>query len=95
MQHCGFTREDIPFALDRNPMKYGMEMSGSRIPIISEKDGRALAPDYLMVLPYYFLEEFLDRESDYLRNGGRFIVYLPDLRVISMDNGKIESTLLD
>jgi hypothetical protein len=95
MQHCGFTREDIPFALDRNPMKYGMEMSGSRIPIISEKDGRAQAPDYLMVLPYYFLEEFLDRESDYLRNGGCFIVYLPDLRVISMVNGKIESTLLD
>lgn len=95
MQHCGFTREDIPFALDRNPMKYGMEMSGSRIPIISEKDGRAKAPDYLMVLPYYFLEEFLDRESDYLRNGGCFIVYLPDLRVISMVNGKIESTLLD
>ena len=92
MQHCKFTREDIPYALDRNPLKYGMEMSGSRIPIISEKDGRALAPDYLMVLPYYFLEEFLDRESDYLSSGGKFIVYLPELRIISMENGQIIET---
>jgi len=89
MQHCEFTREQIPFALDRNPLKYGMEMSGSRIPIISEKSGRELKPDYLMVLPYYFLEEFIDREMLYLAAGGKFIVYLPELRVISLKDGKI------
>ena len=89
MQHCEFTRKDIPYALDRNPMKYGMEMSGSRIPIISEKDGRALNPDYLMILPYYFLEEFLDREIDYLQSGGKFIVYLPELKIVSLEGGQI------
>ncbi len=95
MQHCEFTREDIPFALDRNPIKYGLEMSGSRIPIISEKDGREMNPEYLMILPYYFLEEFLDREIDYLKSRGKFIVYLPDLRIISFENGKIVETLIN
>ena len=95
MQHCEFTRQDIPFALDRNPIKYGLEMSGSRIPIISEKDGRALQPEYLMILPYYFLEEFLDREIDYLQSGGKFIVYLPELKIISFENGKITEQLVN
>jgi SAM-dependent methyltransferase len=89
MQHCGFTREQIPFALDRNPLKYGMEMSGTRIPIISEKSGREFKPDYLMVLPYYFLEEFINREMQYLMDGGKLIVYLPELRIISFTDGKI------
>ena len=95
MQHCGFTRSDISLALDRNPIKYGMEMSGSRIPIISEDEGRALMPDYLMILPYYFLDEFLDRESDYLRNGGKFIVYLPEIRIISMVDGELKIDLIE
>jgi hypothetical protein len=95
MQHCEFTRKDIPFALDRNPIKYGLEMSGSRIPIISEKDGREKNPEYLMILAYYFLEEFLDREIDYLKTGGKFIVYLPDLRIISYENGNILETLIN
>jgi hypothetical protein len=89
MQHCGFTRENIPFALDRNPMKYGMEMSGSRIPIISEDEGRGKSPDYLLILPYYFLEEFLRREIEFLESGGKFIVYLPELRFVYMEGGKI------
>lgn len=95
MQHCGFTREHIPFALDRNPLKYGMEMSGTRIPIISEKSGRDFKPDYLMVLPYYFLEEFINREMQYLMDGGKFIVYLPELRIISFTDGKITEQAMD
>ena len=89
MQHCGFTRNDINFALDRNPIKYGLEMSGSRIPIISETDGRSLCPDYLLILPYYFLDEFIDREKSFLESGGKFIVYLPELKVISMKDGNL------
>ncbi len=95
MQHCEFTRKDIPAALDRLPLKYGLEMSGCRIPIISEDEGRNLNPDYLLVLPYYFIDEFVEREKDYLISGGKFIVFLPRLRLISYNDGKIETTYLD
>jgi len=88
MQHCEFTREDIPAALDRLPLKYGLEMSGCRIPIISEAEGRDAKPDYLLILPYYFLDEFINREDKYLRSGGKFIVFLPRLRVIEYNNNQ-------
>jgi NDP-4-keto-2,6-dideoxyhexose 3-C-methyltransferase len=36
----------------------------------------------MLVLPWFFKEEFLKRESIYLQNGGRFIFPLPKLEVI-------------
>jgi len=95
MQYCGFSRDDIYAALDRNPIKWGLEMSGCRIPIISEEEGRNKNPDYMMVLPYYFIEEFLERERSYLENGGKFILFLPKLKIISLLDGELVEELIE
>ena len=44
---------------------------------------------------YYFLEEFINREMQYLMDGGKFIVYLPELRIISFTDGKITEQAMD
>ena len=44
-----------------------------------------MKPDYYLVLPWHFLNEFLERERDYLAGSGRFIVPLPEVRVIEGD----------
>jgi hypothetical protein len=72
----------VEYAADRNPDKWGSETIGTHIPIISEDESRALQPDYYLVLPWHFLEEFLDREAAFLAGGGRFIVPLPEVRVL-------------
>ncbi|MFY9288061.1 MAG: class I SAM-dependent methyltransferase [Alphaproteobacteria bacterium] len=90
LQHCGITRDLVYAAADRLPMKVGLETSGSRIPIISEGQARKDNPEYMLVLPYYFLPEFIIREKEYLQNGGKFIVPLPELRLISWDKNKPE-----
>jgi hypothetical protein len=95
MQHCNFDRNDIPAVLDRNPIKHGLEMAGCRIPIISEEEGRSAKPNYLLVLPYYFIDEFVTRENEFLQNGGKFIVFLPTIHIISYEGGKIVKTDLD
>lgn len=89
LQHCGITADLTFAAADRNPMKWGLQTSGSRIPIRSEEEVRATNPEYMLVLPYYFLSEFLQRERPYLQNGGKFIVPLPQLRIISLENGTL------
>ena len=71
----------IQFAADRNPDKWRSETIGTHIPIISEED-RGLAPDYYLVLPWHFLDEFLERESDFFARGGQFIIPLPDVHLI-------------
>ncbi len=72
----------IGAAVERNSQKWGKMTVGTHIPIISEEDGRTAKPDYFLVLPWHFLEEFKFREKDYLLNGGRFIMPAPYFSLI-------------
>ena len=82
LQYCGFNESDIGGVADRNKRKWGWRTPGSNIPIISEEDARAMKPDYLLVLPYHFLDEMLQREDEFIRRGGRFIVPVPEIRIV-------------
>jgi len=94
LQHCGIDRTLCYAAADRLPLKWGLETSGSRIPIRSEEEVRKDNPAYMLVLPYYFLEEFVEREADYLNGGGKFIVPLPELRILSKRDGELVEEVL-
>jgi hypothetical protein len=85
LQYVGLDRRLIPYAADRNPDKWGSETIRTGIPIISEEESRAMEPDYYLVLPWHFLDEFIEREGDYLAGGGRFIVPLPEVSVIGAE----------
>lgn len=82
LQYFGLDRSVIGAAAERNPDKWGKETVGTRIPIISEADARVARPDYFLVLPWHFIEEFKEREAEYLSSTGKFIVPLPEFRVI-------------
>jgi len=82
LQYAGLDSSFIEAAADRNPDKWGSETIATKIPIISEEDSRAMKPDYYLALPWHFLEEFIEREQEFLQGGGQFIVPLPEVRVI-------------
>jgi hypothetical protein len=82
LQYAGIDASLIAAAADRNPDKWGSETIGTKIPIISEEDSRAMKPDYYLALPWHFLDEFLERETEFLARGGQFIVPLPEVRVV-------------
>ena len=82
LQFAGIDHSLIDVAADRNPDKWGSETIGTHIPIVSEEESRAMLPDYYLVLPWHFLDEFIEREADFLARGGRFIVPLPNVRTI-------------
>jgi len=82
LQYFGLDCSLITAAAERNPDKWGKVTVGTRIPIVSEEEARAAKPDYFLVLPWHFLEEFQAREKNYLLSGGRFIVPLPHFTLI-------------
>jgi hypothetical protein len=43
-------------------------------------------PDYMLVLPWHFISEFIEREHEFLNRGGKFIVPCPKFEVIGKDN---------
>ena len=85
LQLAGFDSSLIEAIAERNPDKWGRRTVGSNIPIISEEEMRAEAPDYLLALPWHFLDEFRQREHAFLQGGGQFIAPLPTPRLVGLD----------
>ena len=83
LQLFGLDHTLIDFIAERSPYKYGLKTIGTEIPIISEDEMRQLKPDYLLVLPWHFINEFIEREHEFLENGGKFIVPCPNFEIIS------------
>lgn len=82
LQFCGFTPDDIPAIAEVNEDKFGCFCPGSGIPIISESEARASKPDYFLVLPWHFKHGIVERERDYLENGGKMIFPFPEIEII-------------
>ena len=77
LQFCKLTTADIPSIAEVNEDKFGCFTPGTFIPIISEREARALKPDYLLVLPWHFKQTIIQRERDYLASGGKLVFPLP------------------
>jgi hypothetical protein len=82
LQFCNFTKEQIPFIAEVNEDKFGSFTPGTFIPIISEQEAKAMNPDYFLVLPWHFKNSILERESEFLEAGGKFIFPLPEIEII-------------
>lgn len=86
LQYCGVTKHDLPLIAEKYPGKYGLETPGSRIPIVSEAVAYARKPDYMLVMPWYFRDEIVQREQAYLRQGGTLVFVLPALERVSIND---------
>jgi len=83
LQYYNLDSKLIKAAAERNPEKWGKKIVGSNIPIISEEQARNKNPDYFLILPWYFIDEFLEREKNYLDSGGKFIIPLPEFKLVT------------
>jgi hypothetical protein len=82
LQFCGFTTKHIPYIAEVNEEKFGAFTPGTNIPIISEKEARAMKPDYFLVMPWHFKNNILQREQEYIAQGGKFIFPLPEIEIV-------------
>ena len=83
IQYSKLDKKNIPYAAERNPLKWTKKMPGSNIPIISEAKSRSMNPDYYLVLPWHFKENFIKREKRFLLKGGKLIFPLPKIEIYS------------
>ena len=83
LNYAGIKPNLLPYVCDAAPSKQGKFMPGSRIPIVAEERIREQKPDYVLILPWNIKEEIM-AQLDYIRAwGGKFVVPIPNLSVIS------------
>lgn len=83
LQYFGLDNTLIDAIAERSHYKFGLKTIGTNIPILSEQEVRDMKPDYMLVLPWHFINEFIKREENYLNSGGKFIVPCPYFQIIS------------
>ena len=83
LQYFGLNENDIEAIVERNPDKVGLKTPGSNIPICSEEYFRNQKVDYVLVLIWPFITELIERESQFLLKGGKFIVPAPKFEIMS------------
>ena len=82
LQYCDITNEDITCFAEINSDKFDKYTPGTNIPIISEEKSIHMKPDYYFVCPWHFKDNILERESDKIKSGIKFIFPLPKLEII-------------
>jgi hypothetical protein len=75
--------EVLDFVVDRNPEKQGRRLPSSGLEIRPPEDLLAEMPDDVLLLAWNVGDEVIDQQGEYRREGGTFIVPLPELRVLS------------
>jgi hypothetical protein len=86
LQYFGLDHTLIDGIAERSVYKWGLKTVGTNISIFSEEQMRNESPDYLLVLPWHFISEFIERERDFLLDGGKFIVPCPKFQVIGLND---------
>jgi NDP-4-keto-2,6-dideoxyhexose 3-C-methyltransferase len=81
-QAAGLDSATIGAAVERQAEKVGRWFSPIGVPIISEEQARRDQPDYLLVGPYWFRGQFVEREAAYLAAGGKLVFPLPRLEIV-------------
>lgn len=83
LQYFGITKEMLPAISERYPEKVGLRTLGTDIELVSEEAARKLHPSAMLVLIWFFKEELLKREKQYLEDGGKLLFPMPYPHVVT------------
>ncbi len=82
LNYCGIGTQILDFVVDRSPYKQGRYVPGVRVPIAPPARLLEDRPDYTLLLAWNLADEVQAQEAAYRQAGGRFIVPIPDVRIV-------------
>jgi hypothetical protein len=79
---CGLTTKELDYIIDNTPFKQGKVAPGSCIPVRPPEKLLNDQADYALLLAWNFAPEIIKRETEYQKLGGRFIMPIPEPRIV-------------
>jgi methylation protein EvaC len=81
--YCGITPEHVEFISDTTPIKQGKLSPGAHIPVKAYAEFVHKYPDYALLFAWNHAAEIREKEQAFIAAGGRWIVYVPDVTIVS------------
>ena len=78
----GLGNAEIEFVADRSPYKQGRLTPGTHLPIVPAEELVIRMPDYTLLLTWNFADEILRQQADYRQRGGKFILPIPEVKIV-------------
>jgi 2-polyprenyl-3-methyl-5-hydroxy-6-metoxy-1,4-benzoquinol methylase len=72
----------LDYIVDSVPYKQGLFTPGMGIPIYAENKLQREMPDYALILAWNFANEIMEKQEAYRAKGGRFIIPIPEVKII-------------
>lgn len=82
LNFCGIRSDFLDYTVDRSPQKQGMFLPGTHIPIAAPAKIFETRPDYVLILPWNLQDEIVRQMSGIAEWHGKFVVPIPQVRVI-------------
>ncbi len=82
LNYCGIREDFLEFTVDRSPLKQGKLLPGTRIPVRAPEALTDARPDLVLILPWNIEREIVEQLAFIREWGGKFIVPIPEVRVV-------------
>tara|TARA_B100000315_G_scaffold259139_1_gene313803 strand:+ start:1010 stop:2236 length:1227 start_codon:yes stop_codon:yes gene_type:complete len=82
INYCGITTEHLDCIYDTTLIKQGKFSPGAHIPIVGHEKFQDNYPDYALLFAYNHEKEIMAKEQDFMDQGGKWISYVPEVRVV-------------
>ncbi len=84
LNYCGVKKDLLEFVVDASPYKQNKYLPGSHIPVVPEKKIKEEKPDFVLILPWNIQSEIIEQLQYINEWGGKFVVPIPLLKVLSI-----------
>lgn len=82
LTHFDIGSDTLDFVVEDNRLKHGRYLPISHIPVLPTEELYRRRPDYTLILAWNFAEPIMAHHKRFALDGGRFIIPMPDPRIV-------------